>query len=161
MKVKYVIKLTSKKGQQKKKIKWNCIKVESFCTTEKIICFWLWSKKATYWMGENANNISVNGIIFKLYKELRQLNSSKQTIQFKIWQKTKIMAAGPITSWEIDGKTVKTVRLYFLGLQNHCRWWLQSWNQKTLTTWKKSYDQPRPHFKKAEIIEIIATWFYN
>ena len=39
MKVKYVIKLTSKKGQQKKKIKWNCIKVESFCTTEKIICF--------------------------------------------------------------------------------------------------------------------------
>ena len=60
-------------------------------------------------MGENANNISVNGIIFKLYKELRQLNSSKQTIQFKIWQKTKIMAAGPITSWEIDGETVETV----------------------------------------------------
>ena len=38
-------------------------------------------------------------------------------------QKTKIMASGPITSWEIDGKTVETsVRLYFLGLQNHCRW---------------------------------------
>ena len=36
-------------------------------------------------------------------------------------QKTKIMASSPITSWEIDGKTVKTVRLYFLGLQNHCR----------------------------------------
>ena len=37
-------------------------------------------------------------------------------------QKTKIMASGPITSWEIDGETVETVRLYILGLQNHCRW---------------------------------------
>ena len=37
-------------------------------------------------------------------------------------QKTKIMAFGPITSWEIDGETVETVRLYFFGLQNHCRW---------------------------------------
>ena len=36
-------------------------------------------------------------------------------------QKTKIMASGPITSWETDGETVETVRLYFLGLQNHCR----------------------------------------
>ena len=37
-------------------------------------------------------------------------------------QKTKIMASGPITSWEIDGETVETVALYFFGLQNHCRW---------------------------------------
>ena len=37
-------------------------------------------------------------------------------------QKTKIMASGPISSWEIDGETVETVRLYFFGLQNHCRW---------------------------------------
>ena len=37
-------------------------------------------------------------------------------------QKTKIMAPGPITSWEIDGETVESVRLYFGGLQNHCRW---------------------------------------
>ena len=36
-------------------------------------------------------------------------------------QKTKIMASGPITSWEIGGETVD-VRLYFFGLQNHCRW---------------------------------------
>ena len=34
----------------------------------------------------------------------------------------KLMASGPITSWEIDGETVETDRLYFLGLQNHCRW---------------------------------------
>ena len=40
-------------------------------------------------------------------------------------QKTKIMASGPITSWEIDGETGNSVRLYFGGLQNHCRWLLQ------------------------------------
>ena len=44
-------------------------------------------------------------------------------------QKTKIMASGPITSWEIDGETVETVSDFiFWGLQNHCRWWLQPWN---------------------------------
>ena len=38
-------------------------------------------------------------------------------------QKTKNMASGPITSWQIDGETMETsVRLYFFGLQNHCRW---------------------------------------
>ena len=39
-------------------------------------------------------------------------------------------------------------RLYLGGLQNHCRWWLQPWNWKTLGPWKKSYDQPRQHIKK-------------
>ena len=62
-------------------------------------------------------------------------------------QKTKIMASSPITSWQIDGETMSD-RLYFLGLQNHCRWWLQPWNWKTLVPWKKSYDQPRQHIKK-------------
>ena len=37
-------------------------------------------------------------------------------------QKTKIMASGPITSWQLDGETMETVTDYFLGLQNHCRW---------------------------------------
>ena len=37
-------------------------------------------------------------------------------------QKFKIMAASPITSWQIDGETVDSVRLYFGGLPNHCRW---------------------------------------
>ena len=41
-------------------------------------------------------------------------------------QKTKILASGPITSWQIERETVKTVT--FSGLQNHCRWWLQPWN---------------------------------
>ena len=39
-------------------------------------------------------------------------------------------------------------RLYFGGLQNYCRWWLQSWHEKTLTSWKKSYDKSRQHIKK-------------
>ena len=37
-------------------------------------------------------------------------------------QKPKIMASGPITSWQVDGETVETVSDFILGLQNHCRW---------------------------------------
>ena len=44
------------------------------------------------------------------------------------FQKSKIMASGPITSWQIYGETMETVRLSFCGLQNHCKWWLQPWN---------------------------------
>ena len=50
-----------------------------------------------------------------------KVESEKVGLKLNI-QKTKIMAAGPITSWEIDGETVEKVRLYFGGLQNHCRW---------------------------------------
>ena len=46
------------------------------------------------------------------------------------------------------GNNENSDRLYFLGLQNHCRWWPQPWNEKTLTPWKKNYDQPRWHIKK-------------
>ena len=46
--------------------------------------------------------------------------SEKAGLKFNI-QKTKIMASGPITSWQIDGKTMETVRDYISGLQNHCR----------------------------------------
>ena len=41
-------------------------------------------------------------------------------------QKTKIMAFGPVTSWQIDGETMETVKDYFGGLQNHCSSWLKS-----------------------------------
>ena len=48
--------------------------------------------------------------------------SEKVGLKFNI-QKTKIMASGPITSWQIDGETMGTVRDFiFGGLQNHCRW---------------------------------------
>ena len=53
-------------------------------------------------------------------------------------QKTKIMSSGPITSWQIDGETMERVKYFTLGgLKNHCRWWLQPWNYKTLAPWKK------------------------
>ena len=60
-------------------------------------------------------------------KELKSLlmkvkeESEKVGLKLNI-QKTKIMASGPIMSWEIDGGTVETVSDYFGGLQNHCRW---------------------------------------
>ena len=53
--------------------------------------------------------------------------SEKAGLKLKI-QKTKIMASRPITSWQINGNSGNSVRLYFFGLQNHCRWWLQPWN---------------------------------
>ena len=58
---------------------------------------------------------------------LMKVKEEREKVGLKLnIQKTKIMASGPITSWEIDGETVETVsnsvRLYFLGLQNHCRW---------------------------------------
>ena len=51
-----------------------------------------------------------------------KVESEKVGLKLNI-QKTKIMASGPITSWQIDGETVETVRDFtFWGLQNHCRW---------------------------------------
>ena len=55
--------------------------------------------------------------LFRKVKEKTEKVGLKSNIQ-----KTKIMASGPIISWEIDGETVETVADYFLGLQNHCRW---------------------------------------
>ena len=63
----------------------------------------------------------------KVKKELKSLlmkvkeESEKVGLKLNI-QKMKIMASGPITSWQIDGETVEAVRLCFGGLQNHCRW---------------------------------------
>ena len=60
-------------------------------------------------------------------KELKSLlmkvkeESEKAGLKLSI-QKNKIMASGPITSWQIDGETIERVTDYFLGLQNHCRW---------------------------------------
>ena len=50
-----------------------------------------------------------------------KVESEKVGLKLNI-QKTKIMASGPITSWEIDGETVETGSDYFWGLQNHYRW---------------------------------------
>ena len=64
----------------------------------------------------------LKSLLMKVKKE-----SEKAGLKLNI-QKTKIMASCPITSWHIDGEIMGTVTDYFLGLQNHCRWWLQPWN---------------------------------
>ena len=80
----------------------------------------------------NINNIRYaddNTLMAESEEELKSLlmkvkeENVKAGLKLNI-HKTKIMASGPITSWQIDGETVETVRDYFLGLQNHCRWWL-------------------------------------
>ena len=59
----------------------------------------------------------------KLKSLLVKVKEESEKVGLKLnIQKTKIMASGPMTSWEIDGETGNSVRLYFLGLQNHCRW---------------------------------------
>ena len=61
---------------------------------------------------------------------LMKLEEESEKADLKLnFQKAKIMASGPITSWQIDGENNgNSERLYFLGLQNHCRCWLQPWN---------------------------------
>ena len=79
----------------------------------------------------------------------------------KIWLKTQHSKNEDHGIWSHHfmanrwGNSGNSERPYFLGLQNHCRWWMQPWNflfaamkSKTLTPWKKSYDQPRQHIKK-------------
>ena len=106
---------------------------------------------------KNINNLRYADdtyIMEEIEEELKSLlmkvkeESEKAGLKLNI-QKTKIVASSPITSWQIDGETMETVADFILGgLQNHCRWWLQPGNWKTLPPWKKSYDQPRQHIKK-------------
>ena len=80
--------------------------------------------------GRNINNLRYaddTALIAESKEELKSLmvkvkvESEKVGLKLNI-QKTKIMASGSISSWQIDGETMETVRDYFLGLQNHCRW---------------------------------------
>ena len=81
--------------------------------------------------GRNINNLRYaddTTLTAESEEELKSLlmkvkqESEKVGLELNI-QKTKIMASGPITSWEIDGETVETVSDFILGgLQNHCRW---------------------------------------
>ena len=63
-----------------------------------------------------AESEELKSLLMKVKEE-----SEKVGLRLNI-QETKIMASGPITSWEIDGKTVETVTDFISGLQNHCRW---------------------------------------
>ena len=64
----------------------------------------------------------LKSLLMKVKKE-----SEKVGLKLNI-QKTKIMASGPLTSWQIDGETMETARDYFWRLQKQWRWWLQPWN---------------------------------
>ena len=86
--------------------------------------------------GRNINNLRYGDgttLMAESEEELKSLlmkvkeESQKAGLKLNI-QKTKIMASDPITWWEIDGETMETVTDYILGLQSHCRWWLQPWN---------------------------------
>ena len=79
--------------------------------------------------GRNINNLRYidDTTLLAESKELKSLlmkgkkESKKVGLKFNI-QKIKIRASGAITSWQIDGETVETVRAFIFGLQNHCRW---------------------------------------
>ena len=80
--------------------------------------------------GRNINNLRYaddTTLLAESEEELKSLlmkvkvESEKVGLKLNI-QKTKIMASDPTTSWEIDGDSGNSVRLYFSGLQNHCRW---------------------------------------
>ena len=85
--------------------------------------------------GRNINNLRYaddTTFIAESEEELKSLlmkvkkESEKVGLKLNV-QKTKIVASGPTTSWQIDGEAIETVTDFCLpGLQNHCRWWLQS-----------------------------------
>ena len=72
--------------------------------------------------------------------------SEKAGLKLNI-QKTKIMASGPITSWQIDGETMETVRDLILGAPKLLQIVTAAMKWKD-ASWKKSHDQPRQHIKK-------------
>ena len=95
--------------------------------------------------GRNINNLRYadDTTLMAETEELKSLlmkvkeESKKVGLKLNI-QKTKIMASGLITSWEIDGETVETVADFiFSGLQNHCSWWLQPWIKRHLLLGRK------------------------
>ena len=82
-------------------------------------------------IGRNINNLRYADDTALMAESEEELNSllmkvkqESEKVGFKLnIQETKIMASGPITSWQIDGETVKTMAdFYFSGLQNNCRW---------------------------------------
>ena len=80
--------------------------------------------------GRNINNLRYaddTTLMAESEEELKSLltkvKEESEKVVFKLnIQKTKIMASGPIASWQIDEEIIETVRDYFLGLHNHCRW---------------------------------------
>ena len=75
---------------------------------------------------------------------LMKVKEEREKVGLKLnTQKTKIMASGPITSWEIDGETVETVSDFIFGAPESLQMVISAMKLKTVTPWKESYDQPR------------------
>ena len=87
-----------------------------------------------------AESEELKSLLIKVKEE-----SEKVGLKLNI-QKTKIMASGPITSWQNDGEN--SDRLYFLGFKTTEMVTAAMTLKNTLPPWKKSYDQPREHIKK-------------
>ena len=80
---------------------------------------------------------------------LMKVKEESEKIGLKLIQKTKIMASGPITSWEIDGESRGTmIDFTFLGSKITADGDCSHEIKRHLLSWKESYDQPRQHFKK-------------
>ena len=85
----------------------------------------------------------------KLKSLLMKVKEESEKVGLKLnIQKTKIMASGPITSWEIDGETLETLSDFILGAPKSLQMVTVAMKLKTVTPWKKSYDQPRQHIEK-------------
>ena len=80
---------------------------------------------------------------------LMKVKEESEKVGLKPTQKTKIMASGPIISWQIDGETMKTVTDFIFGGSKITAYGDCSHEiTKTLAPWKKSYGKPRQHIKK-------------
>ena len=91
-------------------------------------------------MGESEEELK--SLLMKVKEE-----SEKVGLKLNI-QKTKIMASGPITPWQIDGETVETVSDFIFWVPKSLQMAIAAMKLKSLTPWKESYDQPRQNMKK-------------
>ena len=105
--------------------------------------------------GRNINNLRYadDTTLMAENKELKSLlmkvkeESEKVGLNLNI-QKTKIMTSGLITSWQIDGEEMETVKDFILGAPKSLQMVTAGLKLKEAAPWKKSYDQPRQHIKK-------------
>ena len=94
----------------------------------------------TYVMAESE--VELKSLLMKVKEE-----SEKVGLKFNM-QKTKIMASGPITSWQINGETMDTVTDFILGAPKSLQMVTAAMKLKDVCSFKKSYDQPSQHIKK-------------
>ena len=106
--------------------------------------------------GRNVNKLRYADDTTLMAESEEELKSLLMTVkgEWKSWLQTQHSKNEDLGIWSHHFMANRWVnsgnsdRLYFLGLQNHCGWWLQPWNYKALAPWKKSYDKSRQCIKK-------------